>query len=187
MSINAYGVRALKDLGIDPGKLGCVMLDVTTPDLAGVIPDEWCYTSAHPDRFWVSGRQSEGHVTLLYGLLSPATDIRPAIDEVLDGWEPGPVQGDEITVFPSPWDDEPYSCIVSELALTPQLRDAHARLSLLPHIDTHPVYRPHVTLAYVHEDREQDAVAAIRRHFKARDLFCPINFEPLGLNYGSKR
>ena len=103
--MNAYEIRALKDMGIDPGKLGCVMLDVTTPDLAGVIPDEWCYTSAHPDRFWVSGRQSEGHVTL----------------------------------------------------------------------------------AYVHEDREQDAVAAIRRHFKARDLFCPINFEPLGLNYGSKR
>ena len=187
MSMNAHGVRALKDMGIDPGKLGCVMLDVAMPDLSGVIPDEWCYASPRPDRFWVSGRQAEGHVTLLHGLLSHATDIRPAIDEVLDGWEPGPVEGCVVTVFPSPWDDEPYSCIVSELVLTPELRDAHARLSLLPHIDTYPTYRAHVTLAYVHKDREQDAVAAIRRHFKARDIYCPIAFEPRGLNYGSKR
>ena len=185
--MNAYKVKALKDMGIDTAKLGCVMLDVVAPDLSGVIPDEWCYTSPRPERFWVSGRQSEGHVTLLYGLLSHATDIRPAIDEVLDEWEPGPVQGCEVTVFPSPWEDEPYSCVVSELSLTSQLRDGHARLSLLPHIDTHPVYRPHVTLAYVHKDREHDAVAAVRRRFKAHDSFCRIDFEPIGLNYGSKR
>ena len=65
MSMNAYGVQALKDMGIDPGKLGCVMLDVTAPDLSDVIPDEWCYTSPHPDRFGARGRQLEGHATLL--------------------------------------------------------------------------------------------------------------------------
>ena len=46
MSMNAHGVQALKDMGIDPGKLGCVMLDVTTPDLAGVIPRAWKDTPA---------------------------------------------------------------------------------------------------------------------------------------------
>ena len=119
--MNAYGVQALRDMGIDPGKLGCVMLDVVAPDLSDVIPDEWCYSSPHPDRHWVSGRQKEGHVTLLYGLLQSAHDIRPAVDEVLDGWEPGRISGHGVTVFPSPWDDEPYSCIVSELTLTPEL------------------------------------------------------------------
>ena len=187
MSLNADTVRALKDLGIDVSKLGCVMLDVDTPDLSGVIPDEWCYSSPHPDRHWVSGRQKEGHVTLLYGLLQSAHDIRPAVDEVLDGWEPGRIVGAELTVFPSPWEDEPYSCIVSELTLTPELRDAHARLSLLPHINTHPTYRAHVTLAYVHKDRERDAVTALRRHFRARDTYVPVDFAPIGLNYGRKR
>lgn len=40
MSMNAYGVQALKDMGIDPGKLGCVMLDVTPkrPTIKG-LPD----------------------------------------------------------------------------------------------------------------------------------------------------
>lgn len=183
--MNAYQVKALQRRGINVSALGCVMLDVESPDLS-CIPDEWCYTSAPPDRKWISGRQDEGHVTLLYGLLDNANTIREDIDEVLDGWAPGVIRGDRLTVFPSPFPDEPYSCIVSELVLTPELRDAHARLSLLPHINTHPTYRAHVTLAYVHRDREADALAAIRRAFKARDVLVPMQFEPIGLNYGDK-
>lgn len=183
--MNAYQVKALQRRGITVSALGCVMLDVESPDLS-CIPDEWCYTSTHPDRPWISGRQDEGHVTLLYGLLDNANTIREDIDEVLDGWAPGIIRGDTLTVFPSPFPDEPYSCIVSELVLTPELRDAHARLSLLPHINTHPTYRAHVTLAYVHRDREADALAEIRRAFKARDVLVPMRFEPIGLNYGRK-
>ena len=76
--------------------------------------------------------------------------------------------------------------LIAAGVLTPELRDAHARLSLLPHINTHPTYRAHVTLAYVHRDREADALAAIRRAFKARDVLVPMRFEPIGLNYGHK-
>ena len=183
--MNAYEVQALKGMGIDLSRLGCVMLDVQIPDLTDVIPPEWRYSSPNPARGWVNGLQTEGHVTLLHGLLSNANAIRPAVDEVLQGWEPGKtIEGDQITVFPSPWEDEPYSCIVSEGVLTRALRDAHARLSLLPHIDTHPTYRPHVTLAYVHRDRTEDAIYAIRRHYRARDVLVPITFDVVGLNYG---
>ena len=149
--MNAYEIQALKDMGIDLSRLGCVMLDVQIPDLTDVIPPEWRYSSANPARGWVNGLQTDGHVTLLYGLLSNANAIRPAVDEVL---------------------------------LTRALRDAHARLSLLPHIDTHPTYRPHVTLAYVHRDRTEDAIYAIRRHYRARDVLVPITFDVVGLNYG---
>ena len=103
------------------------------------------------------------------------------------GSEPGRIVGAELTVFPSPWEDEPYSCIVSELTLTPELRDAHARLSLLPHINTHPTYRPHVTLAYVHRDHTEDALRALRRHFNARDTYVPVHFTTGSLNYGYRR
>ncbi|HPP83058.1 MAG TPA: RNA 2',3'-cyclic phosphodiesterase, partial [Rubrivivax sp.] len=42
-------------------------------------------------------------------------------------------------------------------------------------------YRAHVTLAYVHKDRERDAVTALRRHFRARDTYVPVDFAPIGL------
>lgn len=183
-----YHLKALRNMGISVSELGCVMLDCWPVDLTDVIPEKWAYRSTHPDRRWIDGVQTEAHVTLLYGLLSNAHLIREAIDEVMSGWRPDSVKGDMLTVFPSPFtskgDEEPYSCIVSEVARTPALRDAHARLSMLPHIDTHWEYRPHVTLAYVHRDYEQEALLALREHFHARDVYVPIRFEPIGLNYG---
>ena len=101
--MNAYQVKALQRRGITISALGCVMLDVESPDLS-CIPDEWCYTSAHPDRKWISGRQDEGHVTLLYGLLDNANTIREDIDEVLDGWTPGIIRGDRLTDRQTPRD-----------------------------------------------------------------------------------
>jgi 2'-5' RNA ligase len=180
--MNAYEVNALKRRGIVVSRLGCVMLDVSGPKVSRVLPNTWLYHSTHPDRRWITGAQDEGHVTLLYGLLDNANTIREDIDEVLAGWEPGIVQAARIGVFPSPFDDEPYSCIVAHLEVTDELKDAHARLSLLPHIDTHPEYKPHVTLAYV---RREDEGAAV--HLLEQELGCvkgALSFHPLGLNYG---
>lgn len=180
--MNAYEINALKRRGITVSALGCVMLDVTSPPISRLLPTTWLYSSSNPERRWISGAQDEGHVTLLYGLLDNANVIREDVDEVLAGWEPGEIATDHVGVFPSPFADEPYSCIVAHLALTDGLRDAHARLSLLPHIDTHPDYKPHVTLAYVHRDYEADAVRLIEQ-----ELGCVkggLDFEPIALNYG---
>ena len=180
--MNAYSVEALKRRGIVVSKLGCVMLDVDGPPISKLLPTTWLYSSSNPGRRWISGAQDEGHVTLLYGLLDNANAIREDVDEVLDGWEPGQITTDHVGVFPSPFGDEDYSCIVAHLAVTDDLLDAHARLSLLPHIDTHPTYRPHVTLAYVRKEFEKDAVRLIEQ-----ELGCVVgglDFTPLGLNYG---
>lgn len=180
--MNAYEINALKRRGITVSALGCVMLDVTGPPIRRLLPATWLYSSDHPDRRWISGAQDQGHATLLYGLLDNANTIREDIGEVLAGWEPGQIETDHVGVFPSPFDDEPYSCIVAHLALTEGLRDAHSRLSLLPHIDTHPEYKPHVTLAYVHREDEAAAVRLIEQ-----ELGCVkggLDFEPIGLNYG---
>ena len=181
--MNAYEVKALSRRGINVGRLGCVMLDVTSPAMSKLIPSAWLYTSPHPDRRWISGAKDEGHATLLYGLLDNANTIREDIDEVLGGWErPRVLTTREVGVFPSAFADEPYSCIVAHLDVSEALLDAHARLSLLPHIDTHPTYRPHVTLAYVHRDYEADAL-----HLIDGELACVkggLDFVTTSLNYG---
>ena len=179
---SAYDVEALKRRGLTISALGCVMLDVDGPPISRLLPSTWLYSSTHPDRRWISGAQDSGHVTLLYGLLDNANAIRADVDEVLDGWAPAAIETDRVGTFPSPFPDEPYACIVAHLALTDSLRDAHSRLSLLPHIDTHPEYKPHVTLAYVHREYESAAVRLIEQ-----ELGCVrggLDFTPIRLNYG---
>lgn len=181
--LSAYDVEALRRYSVNPSKLGCVMLDVRMPDLSEVLPPEWAYTSPNPDHRWITGIQSEGHVTLLYGLLPFLVDRR-GVDEVLAGWNPEQVCADELEVFSSPFPDEPYSCIVArDAGPAPFLMNAHARLSLLPHINTFPEYKAHVTLAYVHREYTDDAVAALRKRFTRVGLFR-VRFNPIGLNYG---
>lgn len=178
--MNAYEVKALKTMGVDITKLGCVMLDVEKPNLAGLIPEEWAYTARNPERHWIKGLDAGDHITLLFGLLENANTIRGAVDEVMDGWEPGYVTVKSIGSFPSTFADEPYACIVAHIEVTVDLLDAHSRLSLLPHIDTHPSYKPHLTLGYVHEQYRDAAVARLSGWFKETDL------RPLGLNYGRR-
>ena len=187
MTINAYQLQALRDLSISISDLGCIMLDVESPiPVADVLPEAWAYRSSNPDLKHVSGIQTEHHVTLLFGLLPQVR--RAHVDEVLAGWDglDVAVKTDQLDVFPSPLPDEPYSCIVArQTSPSREIAGAHARLSMLPHINTHPTFKAHVTLAYVHRDRTQDALTELRRTFKARDVYVPILFHPTGLNYGS--
>lgn len=170
----AYQLDALKRIGLDISGLGCVMLDVAMPDLS-VVDERWEYYSPSKQHWWVSGVQDEGHATLLYGLLPDLVD-RQGVDEVLTGWEPPVLEASGLEVFGSPFPDEPYACIVARVA-HPALLDAHQRLSLLPHINTYPDYKAHVTLTYVHQTDEQDALDELER-------LLPIKFDPSGLNYG---
>lgn len=172
----AYELQSLKAMGINVAKLGCVMLDVEMPDFSHVIPSEYEYYSPSEDNWWVTGTQKQGHVTLLYGLI-PRLVNRDAVDEVLKDWNWNHhVVGHDIEAFPSPFPSEPYSCIVARVD-NPFLADAHARLSLLPHINTYPEFKPHVTIAYVKEKHKNEMMGELRKHF-------PIGFLPTGLNYG---
>lgn len=176
--MNAYEVQALKTMGVDITKLGCVMLDVEKPNLDGLIPEEWAYSARNPARHWIKGLDAGEHITLLFGLLQNANLILYAIDEVMAGWEAGTITVAGIGSFPSSFADEPYACIVAHIEVTVELLDAHSRLSLLPHIDTHPGYKPHLTLGYVHEQYRDAAIARLNGWFKATELW------PIGLNYG---
>jgi hypothetical protein len=177
--VNAYEVKALREMGIDPAKLGCVMLDVEPIDVTTILPPEWAYVSTNPDHWWIKGYGVTSHVTLLYGLLENANKIKAAVDEVLTGWEqPGLIWIDDIGHFPSTFDDEPYSCLIGRVFVSDALRDAHARLSYLPHIDTFWDYKPHVTLAYVGTEFTEEASGMLRHGLAS------FRLAPRGLNYG---
>lgn len=118
------------EFGISVSELGCVMLRIEPLDLSA-IPPEWGYWSPRADRTWINGIQyadDEQHVTLLYGLLRNANEIRPLVDRVLDGWKPRPVLVDRIVAWQSPFPDEDYKCVVGEVT-NPNLLEAHERFA----------------------------------------------------------
>lgn len=173
-------------LDIDPNKLGCVMLPMEPFDLFGegrdqLLDVEDLYVSDNPDLFWVNGDVSDkAHITLLYGLMTMAFEQKENVDEVLADWiRPEYVAPERVTFFPGP-NGAPYAAIVVEVE-DPHLDEAHARLSYLPHVNTFPAYRPHMTLCYVKLEAAQ----------RWMDILTEAQFhlyvKPEGLDYGSER
>lgn len=146
-----------KDMGVDLKSLGCIMLDTDPIKVSDIISESDLYVSTNPDLKWINGIVSENvpHITLLYGLMEKGEVWKEYVDQVLEGWEMKQVQVEKVIAFESTWPAEPYHCLVAELVITPKLLDANARLRMLPHIDTFPVYRAHITLAYIKEDSKK--------------------------------
>lgn len=147
--------QVFKELGYDLGKLGCIMLD-TEPltDIAEHINDKAeLYYANDKSKFWIDGVVCDKtpHITLLYGLLRSGLEMKKHVDAVL-GDLPLTVEVERYGYFESPYEDEPYYCIVAHLKLTDELIEANERLKFLPHINTFPGYKAHLTLAYIKKD-----------------------------------
>ena len=174
--------KVYEDLGIDIPKLGCIMLDVPALPVVELLGDDaesMLYTSENKERFWIKGAvgAKTAHVTLQYGLMESGVKWKKHVNTVLDGWELPMVTIDKISFFPSPFADENYSCIVGLVSVTDELMEGHHRLQMLPHIDTNPGYKPHVTLAYVNTADTNKAIMALRP-------LRGMPLEPVALNYG---
>ena len=168
-------------LGINTSDLGCVMLDFKTL-VINPIPDSWLYTSDNPEHFWIKGWVGDyAHVTLLYGLLKPASEWENYVLKLLGDWEPVACESTKIIRFESPYHDEKYVCLAAELHVSDEILDAYRRLSFLPHIDTFTPYRPHVSLAYVKEEYADDAEEVLI------EMGSDIIFIPTTLNLGSEK
>lgn len=155
---NAHQIEWIYDeLGINLDELGAIMAGMTAPEID--LPDDWLYYANDKKRFWIDGVVSQSHVTLKYGLLPGVT--RKHVDRVLEGWELDDVQAKDIMIFNSPYEDEPYKCIVLAVE-SDSLVDANKRLSMLPNVSTFKEYRAHLTVAYVREDKVTEAVDMIR-------------------------
>ncbi len=183
---------------INVNTLGCVMLPVEfSPSLLndgykyGQMNEDDLVDLHDPDRFWIAGDVTDkAHITLLYGLLTPAYDQPGNVAAVMDGWKRPvrlPISGFE--AFPAPT-GETYRVVVARIAddRDGSLADAHARLSYLPHVDTFPEYLPHATIAYVTSDAADRWVnwltAALRNNSYAHSF---VNVPAGSLDLGSKR
>lgn len=176
------------ELGIDVNKLGCVMKDIVpmSPvfimDTILALGDD-AYVTNDEDKFWIDGLaiKSNPHITLLYGLLEPAEHYAEHIETLLDGLPIPSLHVESIGHFDSPHEDESYYCIVAHILRSPELLEAHARLQLLPHIDTYSEFKPHFTLAYIKKD---EAVLERMKLFFAEHLVGQdLETEP-GINLG---
>lgn len=144
-----------EQLGIDLSSMGCVMLDlapITIKDEANYN----FYSSTNEKRFWIKGwvAGKTPHVTLLYGLLSPAEQLKEQVRTVLRDWKINEVIVDDVDFFESPYEDEPYYCIIAKIRPDANLIEGHQRLEFLPHVNTFAGYVPHFTLAYLEKNEE---------------------------------
>lgn len=172
-------------MDINVNKLGVVMLDTVPIDVRSFVPESFAedlHWTSQPERHWIRGdvASKSAHVTLLYGLLQ-LKGYRDFARKVLEGWKPEPVEIQKLGVFHSPFSDEPYSCIVAHVKPTANLLEGHARLELLPHINTFTVYRPHLTLAYIEAGREKDWLRELGNSLMG------LKFPIANLNYGGDR
>lgn len=170
------------DLGISTSNLGCIMLDTQPIVNSDVIKSEDYFVSEKDDLSFVKGNVSEDvpHVTLLYGLLRSGPEMQKHVDAVLTGWELPELIIDKISFFYSNDSDEHYVAIVALMRVTPELMEGNARLRFLPHIDTFPEYKPHVTLAYVKAESDwQSYVEALNEKYADSSLRAEA------INYGN--
>lgn len=169
-------------MGIQLDRLGCIMMDTEPLKISDVVNEEDLYFRANKERFWIDGIVSEKapHVTLLFGLMQSGNDYREYVDAVLEDWKLPRVEVDHIDFFGSPYEDEPYYCLIAKLVVTDQLKEANSRLRKLPHIDTYPDYTPHITLAYIKKDNEllDDLLYVLDDRFRGKKV------KTIGLNYG---
>lgn len=174
--------QVYEDLGIDPGNLGCLMLNVQPIEVSSVIAPEDLYYADPTKHQHIQGVVSETvpHLTLFYGFLRPASELKKHIDVLLKTWRPEDLTIAEVSTFPSNDPGEAYITLVAKIRVTDNLMEGHQRLSLLPHLDTFPGnWQPHVTLAYL-----KDSADAAQYIAKLNELYVGQIVNVMGLNYG---
>lgn len=118
-----------------------------------ITDNDYVYAPEGDYRTWVAGPVAEhgAHVTAKYGLLTPSYERKEIVNELI-GWpRPIEVEVTDVEVFPSPYPDLQYGCLVARLG-GDDLIEMNAALSVLPHVDSFSTYKPHLTLAYMRPD-----------------------------------
>ncbi len=169
-------------LGVFPDKLGCVMADTEPLKISDMLSEEDLYYAKEKDRFWIDGVVSEKvcHVTLLYGLMQSARDWKEYVDALLKNVSIKDVEIDQVSYFDSPYENEPYFCLVAKLVVSDELLAANGELRKLPHCDSYALYTPHITLAYIKKDPKiRDELL-----YAMNNRFVGMKVKTTGLNYG---
>lgn len=200
--IKAHDYKEIYEmLGFNLSKLGCLMLDTEPIKLPNHIIQDWetgagvnfdtffkelfMYKSDNKDRFWIDGYVSDKtpHLTLFYGFLQEAKCYKKHIEILLENSKINTVKIEDVSFFESPYEDEPYYCIVAKVEKTPELLEAHNKMTLLPNIQTFPEYKPHITIAYIKKDEtaRDIFIEDMRKYLVGKEL------KITGLNFGGNK
>jgi hypothetical protein len=107
-----------------------------------LIPESELYTDPEDPSF---GREDKPHVTVKYGL---HTNDGKEVSKILAGEKPFEAKLGKITIFPG-GEDTPYDVVKADVE-SPELHKLNKLIADSTEVtDTHPEYKPHVTLAYV--------------------------------------
>lgn len=187
--LNSHDFESVyKDLNVNIDKLGCVMLDLEplkdmeSPD--EVVKDD-LYFAKNKTRKWIDGWVvgKVPHITLLYGLMENAHKWKKHVDAVLKGWKLNEVEIDHIGFFETPYEDEPYYCIVAHIKLDKKLVEGNQRLQFLPHVNTYPDFKAHMTICYI---KKSDSLRnELIKHFNNKWAGKKMKVKA-GVNYGYK-
>lgn len=161
--------------GIQVDKLGCIMAKYWKPlQLLKAIDPLLVYKD---EAQGIQGIETKSHVTLLFGLIVPGPDQMQVIDEALKDWTPDAFfTPSHISVFES---DNPWDVVVMEPMYSGGFLKAHQALSRIPHVNTFPEYKPHMTLAYIHKGYGYHVKKALQQH-----LWSVRALPYTGLDYG---
>ncbi len=138
-NMNSKNIKSFSDFFSSKPK-GCVMIKVECTEwknLGSIINKDDLYTENDK-----KGLDTDPHITVLYGLYE---DVKQEnIEEILKNYKTPTANGTDISVFEANDYDILKIGIESE-----DLANMNALLSALPHASDHPIYKPHLTVAYI--------------------------------------
>ena len=138
--------KLLKEIESGPYEYGCVMLyfDFDETQMSSIIDDKDIYD----DGSGKYGKETEPHVTLLYGLHSNVTP--QIVQQILDNVHFGDISLTNVSVF----ENGEYDVLKMD-ASGDGLDKSNHLLMKLPNSNEYPDYRPHMTIAYLQRGRWQ--------------------------------
>lgn len=109
-------------------------------EFQGHIPDEELFKKKEGD--WTYGLEDEHHIIVKWGI---HTNNAEAVKEVIDGQEGGEVKLGDVDIF----ENDEYDVLKVNI-ISKDLHRLNKRISDgLEVTDTHPEYKPHMTIAYL--------------------------------------
>lgn len=158
---NAHEFEGLYDDLFDFTKAGYAMINLSSPyhtEPTGIVK-ELQYVSTDPDKYWMKGLATKWHVTAR-GPLDPKVRIKHCAQVIGATSVPDRLLLGDYEVFPSPYEDEKYECIVLRID-DQELYDINTQLAVLPGVQTYLPYKPHMTLGYFKSGYTSELIDAL--------------------------
>lgn len=123
---------------------GCVMAQIEERAAKKIV--EFNYRMIGEDVLYTTesgfGRETDPHITVKYGLINTYTEEQ--MQKFLEGVKPFNIQIKGLSLF----ENENFDVVKFDIE-SPELYKLNEKFSYLPNHDEHPIYHPHMTLAYV--------------------------------------